>query len=200
MRHALCWLIALGWMIGGSNEAAEQTDHAITRIIIPDRETAAERHAANELIANIAMMTGQSVPVITESEAARNETSSTGRAIILGRTASNLKHHQPDTWSTDTIYIGYGDGDIAIMGEGNQGTLFAALEFLRDQGCRWYMPVTFHELEVGRHIPQREKLKLSGEPKKHTPSFPDRGWHMTAVMPGPHYQDWATRNGVNALT
>lgn len=200
MRHTLCWLIALGWMMGGSSEAAEQTGLAITRIIIPDRETAAERHAANELIANIAMMTGQSVPVITESEAAKNEIGSAGRAIILGRTASNLKHHQPDTWPTDTIYIGYGNGDIAIIGQGNQGTLFAAFELLRDQGCRWYMPVTYHKLEVGRHIPQRVKLKLSGEPKKHTPSFADRGWHMTAVMPGPHYHDWAARNGVNALT
>ena len=69
MRHALCWLIALGCMMEGSGKAAEQTGHAIARIIISDRETAAERHAANELIASIAMMTGQSLPVITESEA-----------------------------------------------------------------------------------------------------------------------------------
>ncbi|GIT28698.1 MAG: hypothetical protein Ct9H300mP1_07440 [Planctomycetaceae bacterium] len=52
----------------------------------------------------------------------------------------------------------------------------------------------------GAAIPKRATLELSGKPKKHSPSFPDRGWHMTAVMPGPHFRDWATRNGVNALT
>lgn len=198
MKKYTLWLIALVWLLDGSLLAREKTGQTITRIVTPDRPSAVERHAANELISNIALMTGQSVRAVTESKAAPGKTA--GRDIVLGRTASNLKRHNPDTWPTDTIYIGYGDGDIAIIGEGKQGTLFAAFEFLRDQGCRWYMPVTYHKLEAGRRIPRRETLQLSGDAKKHTPSFADRGWHMTAVMPGPHYRDWATRNGVNALT
>ena len=183
---------------GAEPQGDVQVDRAIRRIVIPDRETAAERHAANELVANIALMTGRSVSVIKESAAAGNANG--GRGINLGRTRSNLARHNPDSWPTDTIFVGYGEGDIAILGQGTQGTLFATFEFLRDQGCRWYMPVTYHKLEVGRHIPKRATLELSGKPKKHSPSFPDRGWHMTAVMPGPHFRDWATRNGVNALT
>ena len=183
---------------GAGSSIDEQADHVIKRIVLPDRETAAERHAANELVANIVLMTGRSVSVIKESSAAGND--SGGRTISLGRTRSNLTRQDPDSWPTDTIFIGYGEGDITILGQGSQGTLFAAFEFLRDQGCRWYMPVTYHKLEVGRHIPKRATLKLSGKPKKHSPSFPDRGWHMTSGMPGPHFRDWATRNGVNALT
>ncbi|HCK53540.1 MAG TPA: hypothetical protein DIC23_10030, partial [Planctomycetaceae bacterium] len=85
---------------GTESPAVVQADQAIKRVVIPDRETAAERHAANELVANIALMTGQSVSVIKESAAAGNDRS--GRAINLGRTRSNLVRHKPDSWPTDT--------------------------------------------------------------------------------------------------
>jgi len=211
MMKTLPSLILMAWLMAGPIPAQEPAsprkvgrgesnsdDTPVTRIIIPDQETTAERHAANELIANIALMTGRSLPVMTESKADQNGDSR--RSISIGGTSSNLKIRNPDAWPRDTIYIGYGDSDITIISQGEQGTLFAALEFLRDQGCRWYMPVTYHKIEVGRHIPKLVTLKLSGKPKTHTPTFADRGWHMTAVMPGPHFRDWATRNGVNALT
>ena len=67
-----------------------QVDRAIRRIVIPDRETAAERHAANELVANIALMTGRSVSVIKESAAAGNANG--GRGINLGRTPVSYTH------------------------------------------------------------------------------------------------------------
>ncbi|MCH2124464.1 MAG: DUF4838 domain-containing protein [Pirellulaceae bacterium] len=181
-----------------TEQQSQRDPLSITRIVIPDTVTAAEQHAANELLTNIKMMTDCLVPIVFESAVQAEDL--TGRALVVGRTRFNLKEHNPDEWPQDTIYVGYGDGDISIVGQGEQGTLFAAFEFLRDQGCRWYMPVTYHKLEVGRHVPQREKLQLSGKPKKYTPTFVDRGWHMTPVMPGPHYRDWATRNGVNALT
>ena len=162
----------------------------ISFIVVPAESQPVEGYAAGELAKYIEKMTGLSLAVVKEGEAKPQ-----GRAIILGRTETNLAKYNPDSWPLDTIYIGYGEGDIAIIGQGDQGTLFAAYEFLRDQGCRWYMP-----MDIGECIPKRALLALGGKPKKHTPSFVDRGWH-----PIPDYQwfadysfDWAVRNGVNA--
>ena len=177
-----------------ANEPDSAKTSRLSQIVIPDQPTAAEQHAANQLRLNIELMTGDIIPIASES----NQQNS--RSIILGRTASNLEKHNPDKWPQDTIYIGYGAGDIPIIGQGNQGSLFAAFEFLRDQGCRWYMPITYHKIEMGQHIPQRASLHLNRPVKRHTPSFVDRGWHMTSVLPGPHYREWAARNGVNSLT
>ena len=199
MRRTLPFVIVMMvfWLIPAALSALSN-DKPFTRVIIPDKATETEHHAANELKATISMMTGRSLPIMTESKAVKND--NVGRALHLGRTRVNLQHHNPATWPRDTIYIGYGKADVAIIGQGPQGTLFAAFEFLRDLGCRWYMPVTYHKREVGRYVPKRKRLNLPDKPKMYTPSFVDRGWHMTPVMPGPHFRDWATRNGVNALT
>ena len=133
----------------------------ISCIVVPEQSGPVEKYAAGELVKYIKKMTGQSLAVVKEGEDKPE-----GRAIILGRTKENLKAHNPDSWPIDTIYIGYGKGDIAIIGQGDQGTLFAAYEFLRDQGCRWYMP-----REVGECIPKRESSDLPDKAKKHTPSF-----------------------------
>ncbi|MAE64513.1 MAG: hypothetical protein CMJ18_09615 [Phycisphaeraceae bacterium] len=176
----------------------EAESESIGAIVVPVEPDPAERHAANELVRTIRRMTGRSLPVVSEA-AARDQV----RSIVLGRTRDNLSRHHPDDWPLDTIYIGYGEGDIAIIGQGEQGTLFAAFEFLRDQGCRWYMPMVSHEEEVGECIPKRQRLDLSDQPQKHTPSFQDRGWHATPVGSpalSVQFKDWAVRNGVNALT
>lgn len=178
--------------IGCKTAGAERKK--INCVVIPAQATEAEQHAANELARYINKMTGQSLAVIKEGDK-----KPTGRAIILGRTKDNLKKHNPDSWPVDTIYIGYGKGDISIIGQGNQGTLFAAYEFLHDQGCRWYMPIVGHEQEVGECIPQRQYLDLPKKPKKHTPSFQDRGWHTAGSM-AKFFYDWAVRNCVNAIT
>ena len=162
----------------------------ITRIVVPAHASPAETHAAGELVKYINRMTGQTLPLLFEGDARDN-----GRAIILGRTRDNLTTHNPDSWPLDTIYIGYGTGDIAIMGQGAQGTLFAAYEFLRDQGCRWYMPT-----EIGEHIPQRQYLDLPDKPKTHTPSFWDRGWYIVPTNDRIIFNGWAVRNGVNCLS
>lgn len=163
----------------------------VSCVVIPEQAQPVEQYAADELVKYIKKMTGQPLAVVKESEK-RPE----GRAIILGRTKANLKAHNPDSWPIDTIYIGYGKGDITIIGQGDQGTLFAAYEFLRDQSCRWYMPG-----EVGECIPNRISLDLPNKPKKHTPSFRDRGWvpaeSLTSVIADLQY--WSVRNGLNAI-
>ena len=170
----------------------------VSSVVVPAEPSPAEEHAAGELIRYIRQMTGRSLSKVVEGEAGER-----GRAIVLGRTRDNLAKHNPDEWPSDTIYIGYGEGDIPIIGQGDQGTLFAAYEFLRDQGCRWYMPMVGHTPEPGECIPKRTRLELPEKPKKHTPSFEDRGWHTTAVAsPGLvlQFKLWAVRNGVNAIT
>ena len=173
-----------------STHSAGQKADQISSIVIPAEAQPADGYAAKELVKYIKEMTGQTLPMVVEGEV-----KPTGRALILGRTIGNLKKHNPDSWQLDTIYIGYGKGDIAIIGQGDQGTLFAAYEFLRDQGCRWYMPV-----EIGEHIPPRRYLDLPDKPKTHTPSFWDRGWYITPTNDWKTFKGWAVRNGLNTLS
>ena len=185
-----CTLSAQGT---GDTPAGAGASKAVTSVVLPADPQPAERHAANELADFLAKMTGRSLPVLAEG-APRPP----GRALVVGRTRANLQAHKVDDWPPDTIYIGYGAGDIAIIGQGNQGTLFAAYEFLRDQGCRWYMPIS-----SGQVLPKRQRLNLPNRPKRHTPSFSERGWHPTPASPGvwnAHYYPWAVRQGFNTMS
>ena len=85
MMRTLPSLILVAWFMAGplpaqepgtprkvGRGASDSDDTPVTRIIIPDQATAAEHHVANELIANIAIMTGRSLPVMTEAKADQN--------------------------------------------------------------------------------------------------------------------------------
>ena len=195
--YALCLCVIVERARSESNQpdnSASQKADQISSIVIPVEAQPAEHHAAADLRSYIEMMTGIKASIVTEGQPRP-----TGRAIILGRTKDNLTVHNPDNypWPRDTIYIGYGKGDIAIIGQGEQGTLFAAYEFLRDQGCRWYTPCL-----DGTVIPRRGQLDLAGNPKRHTPSFRRRGWvppNAGGTTWKTYYLPWAVRNGLNAL-
>lgn len=180
-------------LLGISLTACAQSP-PVTHIVIPDAPQPVERHAANELVDHLGRMLGSRFPVIAEG-AERPD----GRALVVGRTKDNLAAHDPDDWAHDTIHIGYGSGDIAIIGQGRQATLFAAYEFLRDQGCRWYLPIS-----SATQVPKRERLDLQRAPRRHTPSFtPQRGWHPIAASPGvwnAHFFPWAAHNGLNTMS
>ena len=204
---AVCCLLLVGCLSGttlsaevgtnGRRSAGPDASNPLTCVILPADALPVERHAADELAHYVAKMIGRRLPVLVEGA-----DRPAGRALVVGRTAVNLKAHKVDDWPQDTIYIGYGAGDIAIVGQGSQGTLFAAHEFLRDQGCRWYMPLT-----SGEHIPRRKRLNLPAEPRHHTPSFVERGWwpapSFMGTSPGiwkVYYYPWAARNGLNTVT
>jgi len=168
------------------------------QIIIPSEPQPVERRAAEELARYLGIVTGKDNIPITGETADR----APGAALVVGRTKENLEQFKPDSWPQDTIYIGYGStkGDIAIVGQGRQGTLFAAYEFLRDLGCRWYLPdnVFAHD----EFVPRNQTNPLPTKPRKHTPSFFERGWHPAPASPGTwkaHLHDWAVRNGLNAF-
>jgi len=165
-----------------------------TCIVVPNSPTPAEEQAFNDLSTYIAQLTGRKLPHVGESRP-RPE----GRALVVGKTQSNVASLHPETWAPDTIYIGYGDPDIAIVGEGDQGTLFAVCEFLRDQGCRWYWPGG-----GGEFIPRIDTLTLKAESHRYTPSFDRRGWSpmrgpQEYWKPGQYYYPWAVRNMLNGF-
>ena len=181
-----------------TTKSQSPTKEKITSIVtpmtaIPDLPDLAEQHAAQELVTYIAKITGKTLPIINENQARPQ-----GRALIVGRTKSNLFAHNPDSWPRDTIYIGYDKKNIPVIGQGPQGTLFAAYQFLRDQGCRWYMP----DNVIDDIVPKRDQLIIPDKPKKHTPSFFERAWHPHPGSPGTwkvHYNKWSVRNGLNSM-
>ena len=192
--HALVWAL-LSAIVGVAAEREVISPAGVECIVIPTTATDAESHAAAELRTYVLKLTGRDLSVVSEAEARP-----AGRALVVGRTARNLETHNPDTWPRDTICIGYNatGTDISIIGQGPQGTLFGVYEFLRDQGCRWYMP----DNVLAEIVPRRKSLLLAKTPKKHTPSFAERGWAPHMGAPGTwkvHYHPWAVRNGLNTL-
>jgi len=63
---------------------------------------------------------------------------------------------------------------VALAGNSDEGTLFAAYEFLEQLGCRWYMPG-----DLGTVVPRRERVALPFQRRVRAPSFPSR--HLQAV-------------------
>jgi hypothetical protein len=180
------------------NAGANQLSNEVPRAVIyPSISTTAETHAAIEVGAFLGLVLGQAIPLSKD-----NQAHPPCRALQVGGTVDNLSVHDPTNWLPDTIYIGYGPGtnDIALIGEGPQGTLFAVHEFLRDLGCRWYFPD--HIYPENEFIPSNPSPTLPTVPKSHTPSFHERGWHPALVSLGVWFNamtDWAIRNGLNAL-
>ena len=91
-----------------------------------------------------------------------------------------------------------------LRGKQPLGTLYAAYDFLKLQGCGWYWPGRWGEV-----VPQRSFLVLPSSPRIESPDYDVRSIH---VSPGRHdadnvmcwvkveaYMDWAVRNRMNAF-
>ena len=196
--QAGCWgILAALCAVSQTGVTGTISEEVPQALIVPASPTPVETHAAYELSDFLGTVLGTPIPIVDE-----NDPHPASRALQVGGTAANLAAHNPSVWPPDTIYIGYGPGtnDIAVLGEGPQGTLFAAYEFLRDLGCRWYYPA--HIFPEHEFIPFDPAPSLPVVPTSHTPSLRERGWNPAAVSPGVWFNDmidWAVRNGLNTL-
>ena len=153
----------------------------------------AERYAAYEPQRYLFKMTGK-----TPGIEGRDRTYP-GRRISIRSLAKN--GHEPTF--DDTYSIEYSEEDIVLGGRSPMGTLYAAYDFLRAQGCRWIVPG-----ELGEVVPRKDAMTLPAA-KREVPDYQVRG-HMILPMEFTETAgwqpvdldatfDWAVRNRFNVL-
>ena len=164
-------------------------------IVIPDDATEAEQYAAVELRKYVHKMTGCHLQTGSESVVPAPQ-ARLGRAV--GDTLERL-----DGLPEDSYLVGAEGGNILLAGNNGRGTLYAVYDFLKQQGCGWYMPGP-----LGEVVTRRKSLSLPGPVRIEAPDYQIRG--LDAKRPS-HYldgpkpvdieavADWCVRNRLNAM-
>jgi len=150
-------------------------------IVVPKDADSAERYAAKDLQKVLYKITKVTLPIATDADNVN------GNRILIGSTEL-----------TDTIvppaeraslgkedYIARLSGrDLALVGGGSYGTIYACAEVYDLLGARWYMPG-----ELGECIPKLETIRIDNLDVRRSPSFEMR-W-VGSVL------DWSMRNRLN---
>ena len=172
---------------------------ALGRIIIAPTATDAERFAAFELQNFIYQITG-----LTPGLDGR-DTTHAGRTIYIGSAASSDILMSLDGLDANA-YLVHTDpsGDIVLSGNSDIATLYAVYDFLKLQGCRWYLPGP-----VGQVVPQKTALTLPDTNRVESPDYIVRSIAQAAhhydIDENPidinieEYIDWCVRNRIDAL-
>jgi hypothetical protein len=172
----------------------------IGRIVLaPDAEPA-EQYAAWELQHFIWRMTGH-----TPGLEGRDQVSP-GRTVFVGRTATGPEVDKFKQMKDESYIVASNDSSLMLVGKTARGTLYAVYDFLKTQGCGWYMPGSRGEV-----VPRRDALVIGNGTRVASPDWEDvRGIMVHPAdlyypngswvnVLGDDYFDWAVRNRINAV-
>ena len=170
----------------------------IGRIVLPADPDPAERFAAWELQRFIHQMTG-----VTPGLEGRDPVTP-GRTVLIGRAAQKPQAEILAKLEPESYLVEIGPETITLAGHDPRGTLYAVYDFLKTQGCGWYMPGP-----AGEVISHRASLELKEESRRESPDwnvrglltymahFDSSGGHRSINLDD--YRDWAVRNRINSL-
>jgi hypothetical protein len=171
----------------------------IGRIVLPADPEPAEAYAAWEVQYFVWRMTGRAPGL-----AGRDEVFP-GRTIFIGRAAKGPVVQALKGLKDESYVVAADDSSLTLAGNSPRGTLYVAYDFLKTQGCRWYLPG-----KRGEVVPRREKLAFPSGVRVETPDWGDargilvwgyyhpRNGSWVNVI-GDETFDWVVRNRFNAL-
>jgi hypothetical protein len=189
LKIVLCVLSALAISSGIKAQAQAafkiKAGQAVS-IVLPSQAIPSEGTAAQELQHYLAQITGATLHIVPENQAAALK----GAAIYLGPTEfsrRHLKNKKPfgtEEWAMQT------QGNALILTGGRpRGTLYAAYHFLEDVcGVRWWNP--WEET-----VPRRGVLPITAMNKRGQPAFRYRDIYMIYGNDGGRF---AARNRLNS--
>ena len=171
---------------------------ALGAIVLPQDPGAAEEFAAYELQHYVYKMTGI-VPGLEGRDAVFP-----GRRILIGLAAQAECSWSHQDLPADSYLVDADENRIVLWGKNPRGTLYAAYDFLKLQGCGWYVPGP-----VGEVVPHVSALAVPQQRRIEIPDYDVRGFLAGGARfyPGggwinyhaDDYYDWAVRNRMNAL-
>jgi hypothetical protein len=119
--------------------------------------------------------------------------------VIGGPIPEEIKNRPADSY-----LLKPSNGEFLLVGNTSRGTLYAVYDFLKTQGCGWYMPG-----EIGQVIPKRIALDLPRNKRIESPDYLARGMMVwlpqyfpeggSKLLNAADYLDWGVRNRINAI-
>lgn len=152
-------------------------------IVVPDKPTPQEEHAAKDLRYHLELVTGHAFDVVTESELGKRIPLIVGRCALLERYGFRVA---PPELGIEGIYIGTKGPVLALVGN-KRGVLYATYTFLEDYvGCRWFAPDC-------STWPTKGVIRVPELNRTYIPPLEYR----TTDYPNSRDPDWAVRNKNN---
>ena len=147
-------------------------------IVGPEKPSAVERRAIEELVDYVGKITSVKLPVVREESA-------NSLPILIGEPARKaLTGVQWDELGEDGFVLKSDVQGIRVAGAKDPGTLYGVYHLLEKHlGVRWFMPG-----EIGQVIPRSRTLKVGSFEEREVPSFRIR-WIENG--------DWALRQKMN---
>lgn len=145
-------------------------------LVVPEEASPVELTAARELQTHLAQITGATLPLIPESEAAH-----TAARIVLGNcrlTRELLPSLDPANLAPDAIVIKTVGRDLVLAGHPRRGTLYAVYTFLEDTlGVRWWT-------QTEARIPKCAALTIPPLDVAYAPKLTDRATRYLELSDG----------------
>ena len=164
-------LMAVALLLCASTGSALRITDAgepVAQIVTPAEPTATEQFAAEELQSYLRQISGATLTIATEPDAAE------GPRLLIGRTQAGLALPVEGDETEAFIVLCAGD-DLILRGTGDRGTLYAVYDFLeRDLGCRWLGPGPLWE-----SIPSAGTIDIGALDRTESPDMRYRYLRMT---------------------
>ncbi len=163
--------------------AGQQVRAATHAIAIPQVATPQERHAAAELCAHFARITGETLPVCAEREVADRVPIVVGKCDLLARLGFSVSFA---ALGEEGIHLQSKGPALALAGN-RRGVLYAVSTFLQEYlGCRWLAPGC-------TVLPESESFDLPEIERRYVPPLEYRTTDYVCARDA----DWAARNKLN---
>jgi hypothetical protein len=149
---------------------------AYASLVIPAGAGAAEKYAAVDLQKVLYDITGVALPIATD------ETEIPGNRVLIGNTRFTggvVPDAERSGLGKEEYIVRLNGRDMALVGGGPYGTVYAAAELYDILGARWYMPG-----ELGECLPELSEIAFQGLNVRRAPSFQmrwvgnDLQWNM----------------------
>jgi hypothetical protein len=164
--------------IGGRTLAA--ASHAV---VVPVQATPQERHAAEELQSHLQQITGEQLPILSETDAGGRVPIVVGKSALLAGLNVSLDF---DSLGEEGIVIRT-TGPALVLAGNRRGVLYAVYTFLEDYlGCRWFTP----DCTV---IATSGVFDIPALDRRYLPPLEYRSTDYPSSRDG----DWAVRNKLN---
>jgi hypothetical protein len=161
--------------IGGKRVTA--ATHAV---VIPDSATPQERHGAADLRSHLEQITGEGLPIVTDSAVADRTPIIVGKSALLPKLGIQADF---DSLGVEGIAVETAGPALALLGN-QRGILYACYTFLEDYlNCRWLAPGC-------TVLPRRGEFDLPAIKRRYLPPLEYRA----TDYPNSRDADWAVRN------
>ena len=170
---------------------------ALGGVVLGPNPSEAEEFAVAEFQTYVYQMTGH-FPGLEGFD-----TTYPGRRCLIG-SAAPAAIADIDDLAADSYVIRADSNDIILAGNTPRGTLYAVYDFLKTQGCGWFMPGG-----IGEVVPAKAALEVPEPNRIESPDYDVRGMHIESAqfyytggwipLNADEYYDWCVRNRINTF-